>query len=227
MRNGLFLGIAVVVCVGAYFLMSSISGTAREKALERSVMGNDALRIWLQKDDIAVVKSNPRLNPLATDFSLRILPLADVALDVQDPEPQNAQEAFYQTSQREMSRYVFTEKLFDLPSLVILPKWRTGFASVKVAYETVLIPARDVQQLLPEVGLSTAEMIREAELLTRDTLKFSDGTKVQVEIYRPQVFDRTKLAENLHGDGRNFGGRGFDQLCGHTGFRTCLLSVGP
>jgi hypothetical protein len=182
-----------VLLIGGFFLLSSLSNGARERQLERSVMGFDGLVAWLGENDIDLQPSNPRLSPSAERFALQILPLADTSLYAEADEPATARDAFYQTTQRDLSYDDYDWKIYTLPTLVILPKWQSGFASVRVADDSVITPQSDLRQLMLQIGLQKVKFVSPRTLLTEEKLQGARLPAAAIALYQARLFDRETL----------------------------------
>ncbi len=194
MRNGvLYGGIGVLVLGGLSALFLSGDG-ARDRKLDASVMGVEALRSWLPAQGIPVVRSHPRLSPKVADLSLRILPVYDVDLLSEEDSPQTKEAFAQQTTQRDIYSYVFFAKLADLQTLVVLPKWRTGFATAEVAHASLLIDTDDVTRIGRQTGLAGTRVLRRAaffETASRSASPMSGDH--EMALFHAQLFDRESL----------------------------------
>jgi hypothetical protein len=194
-RSALPFVIAAILVIGGFYLLSSLAGGARERQLERSVMGFDGLVTWLDENDIDLEPSNPRLSPDTARFALQILPLADTDLSSDTDDPQTSEEAFYQTTQRDIAFDTYDWKIYTLPTLVILPKWRSGFASVRVADDSVITPQSDLRQLMLQIGLQKVKFISPRTLLTEEKLQGAGLPAAAIVLYQARVFDRETLPD--------------------------------
>ncbi len=195
MRKALpFIMIAAGV-FAVYLVFSLSSGPESSRGLDRSVMGYDALRVWLPQDGVAVTNANPRVLPYADAFAIRILPLSDTDLSTVDPVPETANEMFYQQTQRNITGAQFRQRIRTLETLVILPKWRTGYAVVRVAHDSLLIAPDTMDGLLPQVGLRGTKLRRPDPLLSDEALRGAGYDDIAAVIYAAQVFDRATLPD--------------------------------
>jgi hypothetical protein len=117
--------------------------------------------------------------------------LYDVAL-----KPENNRDAFYATSLRDIEGHDLIDRLWDLPTLLILPKWVGGTVVSRSMHDSVLIPRGELTDLARQLHLPKASVIRP------DTPGFlehqhSDGL---VTLFHPQLFDLGSLPETCKGE---------------------------
>jgi hypothetical protein len=194
MRSGVILGGIGVLVLGGLLALVLSGDTARDKKFDASVMGVEALRSWLPANDIPVVRSHPRLSPKVTDLSLRILPLYDIDLLSEEDPPQSKEALARQTTQRDIYSYVFFAKIEDLPTLVVLPKWRTGFATAEVAHASLLIDIDEITRLGRQTGLAGTRVLRRPAFFETARRAASRGSELQdIALFHAQLFDRNTL----------------------------------
>lgn len=190
----IFIGLGLIALVGLLWLLMPDEDVARDRQLDASVMGVAALRTWLPDNDIPVVRSHPRLAPLASDLSMAILPLYDTNLLSEQDAPQTKEDYARQQDQREMYSYEFFAKLEALPTLVVLPKWRTGFATAEVAHESLLIGTADISRIARQAGLSRVTVLRRPAAFETANLSPASGKEAQeIALFHAQLFDRDSL----------------------------------
>lgn len=189
MRDRLpFLLIALLVAGGlAVLLLTAQRG--EERRVNTSVQGFALLEPWLKSQDIAVEASNTRLTPKLSELSLRILPLHD--MDLANPVEPGAtpRDNFYSSTLLDTTLDDFNLKTYELPTLVILPKWVAGVSVRKVAHPSVLIPAGDYSNFFLYLGLESDPGLHRPQrgfLTARSPMG-------EVVLFEPQVFDNAHL----------------------------------
>lgn len=191
MRNAVIIGVVLLVLGGMIALFSS---GAREGTLDISVMGVEGLGKWLPTASVGVVRSHPRRAPRAADLSLRILPLYDVDLERDAVIPKSAAESARQSTQRDISAEVFFRKLENLPTLVVFPKWLSGFATTEVAHTSLLIGDYDHNRLIQQIGLPGLRITHGAPAFETARLNPGKAAPLQmVTLYHAQLFRRDGL----------------------------------
>lgn len=178
----LVFGGFVAAVVLLIFLVSGDSG----RRLDASAIGTNGLYTWLQANDVEAVQSHRRVELPEDDVSLRLLPLNDTDLLAEAPLPVDNLELRAQTTQREIALNIVMEKIVNVRSLVMLPKWRTGVTMLSVAHESLLVPERNLNLLLDQLDLPKMAITRPAATVLEAT---TDG-QGDIVLYEPQLFDR-------------------------------------
>lgn len=190
----MWIGLSVIAVLGlGYLVFGSSEDQKTDRALDRSVIGIEGLVKWLPEQGIKVIRSNPRLTPRATNLSLRILPLYDTDLFATDDLPTTSAEEMLQTTQRDLEWWVFSQKTYDLRSLVVLPKWRTGFVKSKVAHEVTLIPMPLMVQVMTNLYMPQDGLVRLGGTMPPSQLSIGDAPLRRVAMYQAQLFRRNTL----------------------------------
>lgn len=153
-----------------------------DSRFDRSPLGVRGLELWLKAKGVDVVRSNPRLKPNASDMSIRVLPLPGT--DSADrPEAQ-------------LEPWVLEEKLYEMPTLVVLPKWKDDLAKEGIARGAMLIPEADAQSPLPQIYLDDVTIVRSGARFEQAGLALDDSQPHKVALYRAQLFDRGSLPDH-------------------------------
>lgn len=185
-----FVVIAALL-LGGFALLSLGGRGAQDRLLDRSPMGVAALAPWLSDQGAEARVSHPRLSPAATELSLRVLPLYDTNLNQTGAEFAGAEEQMGSGDQRDLRWYAFDQKVQDLPTLVVLPKWRGAFALTGIAHQQSLIPTVDLGVILRQIGL-------EGTSVTRATAEFwteAPENGSSVSLFHAQLFNPKTLPE--------------------------------
>jgi len=94
-----------------------------------SALGNKGLELMLQSHNIAVRRSVPHETPMASDLALRLMTFpyfGSSFIQRDDKIPQMDQERFI-------------DKIYEIPSLVVLPKWNALLLQHKRADDSMLL----------------------------------------------------------------------------------------
>ena len=189
-----WIGLAALIgAVVALFWLGGDGSAARDRQLDASLIGTNGLQIWLQDQGVEVVHSNPRLSPRAEDLSLAILPLYDIDLYNQIAPATTPEDDLKQASQRDLDSWIWLEKLNALPTLVVLPKWRTGFYKTTVAHQTTLIPDPGMTELLRGLGLPPAMLTRMGPNMTSGRLALPGAGLRNLALFHAQLFQRDAI----------------------------------
>jgi hypothetical protein len=152
------VALCVIAAVGVAML-----GRSSGLDLRRSAIGFEGLAIWLRANEIDIRVSTDQRPATMNSVGLRILPLFDGDPVLRQSDPDTGEERLMQQDQTDVDWQILERKITELPSLVILPKWRSGTAilgEAKPKYlrtwknqETPLQLGGDqVEQLTPENG---------------------------------------------------------------------------
>lgn len=173
--------------------------------VDESVIGSAGLSVWLEKNDIQVLR-RPRHSEFSTDdVSLRILPLLDAHLGkgglafneeaIRIPQSE---------TQRGLGLSYVLKKLKLKKTLLILPKWLTAVPLRDEVDPSLLISKKNskLSTVLRKLGLSDLELIYPGEKF--QTLKlqevgekrFGNNKPGIVTLYSPQVFNASSLGDN-------------------------------
>lgn len=180
-------GFAVVALLG--WLM--FTAQAPDRALDRSVMGADGLEIWLRANDIDITRSNPRVTHRRKDLSAMIVPLYDTDLYDDADTPADDAARMANIDPRDAQGWVLDAAAEQLPTLVVLPKWRGGFALTAIAHEQTQVPLPALSNVLGNLGLGDARMLAvENRVTTARVAPSPAATNPQeIALFRAQLFD--------------------------------------
>ncbi|MEM9139593.1 MAG: hypothetical protein AAGB15_07145 [Pseudomonadota bacterium] len=140
-------GIVGAVILGAVFFLSGA-----ERPLKRGATGFDALVSWLKANEIEARAFNGGSMLKSHTLGLRILPLFDDDMTSPRAVPETREAMIDQTAEEDLRSGVYRGKLRSQPTLVILPKWRTGMRALGVAHQDLLIPEDRLRILLRQMG---------------------------------------------------------------------------
>jgi len=181
-------GAAILVLGLGYLVLTPSESHRKDRALDTSVIGLEGLVKWLPDQGIRVVRSNPRLHPRTSNLSMQIVPLYDVDLFANAVTAQTKDAEMLQSTQRDLEWWVFKSKLNDLRTLVVLPKWRSGFLKSDVAHSSTLIPLSAVNTLLTNLYLTQGALLRLGPAMTTKSLTMKPGPERSVVLYHAQLF---------------------------------------
>lgn len=162
-----------------------ISGSGGNSPLDRSAIGTSGLVSWLKSNDMQVVEAHRRVSLNEEDVDLRILPLHDTDLNRTELPAVTREAQLAQTTQRDLESYIVDQKMDFAPTLLMLPKWRTGVLMLGVAHESLLIPQSELDRLSTQIFVNRKPVFRpDTLLLETRTIE----TDMPVVLYRPQLF---------------------------------------
>ena len=184
----IIVGALLLAGLGGILLLSG--GGGAERRLNGSVIGVGALEPWLEQQGLPVETSNPRIRPDIAQLSLRILPLYDTDLSAVAPRPESPHAAFYATTMRELDAYDVSNRLYELPALVVLPKWVAGTVVSDIAHKSALIPLRDLDALTQDLNIGGLRVLRK-----QSGFFTADLPQGKLALFEAQVFDASRLPD--------------------------------
>lgn len=184
MRNvGLILFAVLLLGLAALALFGSSPGVN----YDRSPLGNKGLQVWLQAKGIDVIRSDAHVTRTRSEISLRILPLP--ISQIQPAEPQAGEDKDGDRFQP----WIYQAKLYELPTLIILPKWRDSVGKDGIARESGLLPFADLYRDLAKAYTSDLSLKRLGPDFQQAQLTLAPNQPEKVALYRAQLFDRSSL----------------------------------
>lgn len=204
--------IAVVVMIGLGALLYLAS--QRQQELRASPSGIDGLAHWLNANDI---ETRPFFGGWSVNIStvgLNVIPLYDTRLDRDRAAPSTVEELLFQTDEYDLRLPVLREKIAQVQSLVILPKWRTGMRLTGLAHPVLIAePAVTASALAAILGRDVGPVALSQDAFSRYDYQSDGGETLSAELYIAQTFE----------------GRGCQAIIGEVGrmvLGACPLSAG-
>lgn len=184
-------GFAVVALLG--WLLFTAQGP--DRALDRSVMGADGLEIWLRANDVPVTRANTRLTHRREDLSAMIVPLYDTNLHEQAAPPADDAARMANPDPRDMQGWKLEVSASVLPTLVVLPKWRQGFALTGIAHEQTQVPPAALHGVLRNLDLQGARVLPVENRVTTARVAVSPAAPhaQEIALFRAQLLDVLSL----------------------------------
>ena len=139
----IILGLLAVLVLGAFFYVSN----QRQQALRSSPAGLDGLQIWLSRSGLDVQSFSGGWPVNAEEVGLQIIPLYDTDLNDRREQPETQEELIFQQDEYDLEGFVVREKASTVPTLVVLPKWRTGMRLTGLAHPLLLAEKDRVAQI--------------------------------------------------------------------------------
>ncbi|MGO4566969.1 hypothetical protein AB4Z52_18270 [Rhizobium sp. 2YAF20] len=176
-----FLGLLLGLAAWALFALS------RDGDYDRSPLGYKGLQLWLQAKGIAVIRSDAHVTRARSEVSLRIQPLPTSQRDATKTQPGDGK-----TSGR-LEPWIYGAKLYERPTLIILPKWRDSVLNDGLAQESGLLPFADLYRDLARIYLRDLHLKRLGPEFEEAQLTLVPNQTEKVALYRAQLFDRSAL----------------------------------
>lgn len=186
-RSDLALGIAgIVLLLGVFLFFSGQS----QQVLRKSPAGFDGLSYWLSSKDQRVQNFTGGWTIDAESIGLRILPLFDTRFDSDRAVPTTKEELLMQRDEYDLRGSVVRRKIARVPTLVVLPKWRSGMRLTGIGHPGLLLPPQAFKTLLKDIKPQ-----RKVSILPKPFTDFSYestyGAEKTARLYTAQVIEGT------------------------------------
>lgn len=186
-RGDTVLGIAgLVLLLGVFFYFSGQS----QQALRKSPSGFDGLSHWLAEGGQDVRNFTGGWTMEAESVGLRILPLFDTQLNSVRLRPKTKEELLLQVDEYDLRRRVVQSKIASAPTLLVLPKWRSGMRLTGLAHPDLLLPDNAPANLLRRVFTDQSFNVRLIPKPFTDVpVEDANGGSKTVRLYIAQVME--------------------------------------
>ncbi|MET1415951.1 hypothetical protein ABVF61_27020 [Roseibium sp. HPY-6] len=176
--------VLVVIVAGLWYVMSQ-----RQQSLRSSPAGLDGLQIWLTSNDITSYNFAGGWPIDQTTVDLLVLPVYDTSLDAARTPPSTKEELLLQQDEYDLSSDVILTKARRVPTLVVLPKWKSGMRLTGLAHPVLLNDPKRIERTLDEItGGGTPELVYARTPFTEFSYQSGDGTRLRANIYAAQMF---------------------------------------
>ena len=185
----------VALLMGGLFLMTQFASANRDRAIDNSPVGISALAGWLTQNDVPARQSHRRVYPALEDLGLRVMPLYDLDLSRSIVLPTNQEDRLNSDELRDIEEDTYLTKVSELPTVVLLPKWRGAAAELEILHEQALIPTTALATLMNQLGLNGTRIDRAGPQF--DTAQIEEQ---QVALFHAQTFAPETLPEHCTPD---------------------------
>lgn len=183
------LAVVALMAVAAIFYVLS----QRQQELRRSPAGMDGLEIWLSSRGHSAQAFSGGW-PLSEDtVGLLVVPLYDTDLGNDKEWPTTREELLLQQDEYDLNLSVVRSKIAQVPTLVVLPKWRSGLRLTGIAHPALLDEAGRIERLMQSLtGDNSASLLRATVPFLDFDTRFPDAggeANLTATIYAAQVMD--------------------------------------
>ena len=187
--DSLAIALALALALGAMAFFAAGPG----QELRRAPSGFDGLAIWLAEGGLDARSFRGGWTIPAEEVGLTVLPIYDAALDAPRVAPRTETELLLQRDELDMDPEVLREKARLAPTLLILPKWRSGMRLAGVAHPSLLIDPADASTVLGQVRGRARDLAGVVRHVPKPFSEFdysaSDGRSLRAQLYLAQTFD--------------------------------------
>ena len=110
-----------------------------KQVLRSSPAGFDGLQAWLSSEDVEAQSFSGGWLLDSERYGLLIVPVFDSDLTSSRVAPQIKEELLLQQDEYDLWLVALTDKLDRVPSLVVLPKWRSGMHLTGLSHPVLLV----------------------------------------------------------------------------------------
>ncbi|OZA19798.1 MAG: hypothetical protein B7Y02_00445 [Rhodobacterales bacterium 17-64-5] len=181
----IFAVLALVALAALAYLLSQ-----RQQELRASPVGMDGLQLWLTAEGGSAQGFSGGWNLDPASIGVLVLPLHDTVPDRDLTPALTTEELLFQQDENDLEWREIEGKLARVPTLIVLPKWRSGMRLTGIAHPVLLVDTARLDALLlrltgdPGIGIS-----RSPEVFAALPYKASTGADLSTAIYAAQLFD--------------------------------------
>ncbi|MBN9673383.1 hypothetical protein [Roseibium aggregatum] len=174
---------AIVLAAGWYIL------SQRQQSLRQSPGGLDGLQVWLASNGVSAQNFTGGWLMDQTSIGLLIQPVYDTVLDKGRDYPATKEELLLQQDEYDLTRTLLLRKARRVPSLVVLPKWRSGMRLTGMAHPVLLVERNRLNTLLADLTGDSRSKISYAETPFTDfRFESSEDKTLRAKVYAAQMF---------------------------------------
>ena len=179
------IAVIVALALAAMFYVMS----QRQQALRSSPVGMDGLQHWLTAEGgtAQTFTGGWLIDPYT--IGLQILPIHDSAPDRSMSPARSKEELLFQQDEFDQDFHMIREKARAVPTLIVLPKWRSGMRLTGIAHPALLVEAKRIDTILREITGRPIRLTPSREVFTALPYRDTKGADLQTEIYAAQLFD--------------------------------------
>lgn len=180
----IILGFVALLLFTVFYVISQ-----RQQVLRSSPSGFDGLRIWLNSNEVSAQSFLGGWQVDQETVGLLVLPLFDTSLDEDRVHPRTKEELLLQQDEYDLRLDAVLEKAVRVPTLLILPKWRSGMRLTGRAHPVLLSRQQQIETVLQQLTGQRDAQIEYARAPFTD-FDYFDGEDVRhsAQIYAAQLF---------------------------------------
>ncbi|SNZ06617.1 hypothetical protein [Cohaesibacter gelatinilyticus] len=181
------LAIMGVVVAAIVILFIVLSG--RQAALRASNVGFDGLQVWLTANKMSAQSFTGGWQLEPDTIGLLVVPVFDSRFDQKRVAPKTKEEFLQQQDEYDLRFSPLSKKRSSVPTMVVLPKWRSGVRLADVAHPELLIENGRIsdmlQRLLPD---KQAALVPPTDAFTHIDYHGAEGQRLTATLYAAQLF---------------------------------------
>jgi len=162
----------------------------RQQELRASPVGLNGLQLWLAADNLAVQSFTGGWVIDPASVGLLVVPLTDTDLDRPLTPARTKEELLVQQDENDLTWGPLLDKIYRVPALVVLPKWRSGMRLTGIAHPTLMVEKARLEALLTRLtGDPSAKINLTDEAFSTLPYNAADGTGLTAMLYAGQFLD--------------------------------------
>jgi len=174
---------AIVLLAGWYIL------SQRQQSLRQSPGGLDGLQVWLASNGVSAQNFTGGWLMDQTAIGLLIQPVYDSVLDEERDYPASKEELLLQQDEYDLTTGLLLNKARRVPSLIVLPKWRSGMRLTGMAHPVLLVERARLNALLAGLTGDKGSEISDAKTpFTEFPFGSAENKTLRAKVYAAQMF---------------------------------------
>jgi len=176
--------VCVIVLAAGWYLLAQ-----RQQTLRRSPAGLDGLQIWLASNGVGAQNFSGGWLMDQTSVGLLIVPIYDTALNEERKPPTTKEELLAQQDEYDLTTSVISSKAKKVPTLLVLPKWRSGMRLTGLAHPILNIDTKRLKATVQKLtGDGSFTPVLSRTPFAHVPYRSSEGKDLDAEIYSAQMF---------------------------------------
>ncbi len=141
------IAVVAALVLGALFYITS----QRKQVLRASPAGMEGLQVWLNSQGVEAQSFSGGWPIRVDTVGLNIIPIYDSQLDEDREPPTDKQEFLLQQDEYDLYERGIDDKVTRVPSLVVVPKWRSGMRLTGLGHPVLLVERDRIAGILRQI----------------------------------------------------------------------------
>lgn len=184
----LIIGLVAVLVLGAIAYVLS----QRQQELRSSPVGLDGLQLWLASEGGSAQSFTGGWLLDPSGIGLLVLPMYDTRPGEDRDPPLDTQALLFQEDESDLDWQAIQDKITTVPSMIVLPKWRSGMRLTGIAHPALMVQDRSLDAFLRSLtGETGISVTRVRQVFTTIPYRDDTGQDRSAKLYAAQLFDGT------------------------------------
>lgn len=160
----------------------------RQQVLRSSPAGLDGLQVWLSSEGESAQSFTGGWLIDPETVGLMVIPLYDTALDRDRVLPRTKDDLLLQQDEYDLESDTIADKASRVPSMIVLPKWRSGMRLTGLGHPILLSEPRGAERTLRDLTGEARPRLRLSRTpFTEFTYETVAGGRLEAQIYAAQM----------------------------------------